>query len=573
MAPQPNSSASANAMNDDPLPSSPYYLHPSDNSSLILVPEPLTGDNFHSWFRSMDMALTIKNKLGFVDGSIREPEVNPRSSLYAHWKRCNTVVITWILNCVFKQIHANVLYKPTAYIIWKELQEKFSQSNGPQIFQLEKDIGSLTQNQNPVSEYYTLLQGLWEELLNYSPNPICNCSPSCSCGAMTKTLEKYEQRCVMQFLMGLNESFAPVRGQILLMDPMPPINKVFSLIRQEERQRSIGSLNASLSSPFAESTALLCKSKGTKTVGSKQLFQKKERPQCTHCGLLGHTIDKCYKLHGFPPGYKTRGKTPAANQTSLTSFGQTAGAVTNEFSNLQLSQVQAQCEQLLALLNNKALSNPIGHASNSYHQASTNTASANTALSNLPSSSMIGIPIYTSSCSSSNFTPNLLHSIFSAHTTSHSTIKHNSWIFDTGATDHIVHSISCLSTITSTIRATVELPNGNMVPVTHIGTVTLSPSLILTNVLCVPSFHFNLILVSKLVQSSLCLIFLSNYCFIQAFTPWRMIGLGKICNGLYFLQLHALDSQLNQLQSAASAESASFHSAHTTVASVSNLTA
>ena len=75
-------------------------------------------------------------------------------------KRCNTVVITWILNCVSKQIHASVLYKPTAYIIWKELQEKFSQSNGSQIFQLEKDISSLTQNQNPMSEYYTLFQGL-----------------------------------------------------------------------------------------------------------------------------------------------------------------------------------------------------------------------------------------------------------------------------------------------------------------------------------------------------------------------------------------------------------------------------
>jgi hypothetical protein len=157
MAPQSNSSASENAVNDDPIPSSPHYLHPSDNSSLILIPEPLTGDNFHSWFRSMDMALTIKNKLGFVDGSIREPEVNPRSFLHAHWKRCKTIVITWILNCVSKQIHASVLYKPTAYIIWKELQEKFSQSNGPQIFQLEKDIGSLIQNQNPVSEYYTFL--------------------------------------------------------------------------------------------------------------------------------------------------------------------------------------------------------------------------------------------------------------------------------------------------------------------------------------------------------------------------------------------------------------------------------
>jgi hypothetical protein len=108
--PQPNLFASTTTVIDDPLPSSPYYLHPSDNSSLILVLEPLTGDNFHFWFRSMNMALTIKNKLGFVDGSIREPEVNSRSSLHAHWNRCNTIVITWILNCVSKQIHASVLY-------------------------------------------------------------------------------------------------------------------------------------------------------------------------------------------------------------------------------------------------------------------------------------------------------------------------------------------------------------------------------------------------------------------------------------------------------------------------------
>ena len=138
MAPQPNSSASANAVNDDPIPSSPYYLHPSDNSSLILVLKPLTGDNFHSWFRSMDMALTIKNKLGFVDGSIRELEVSPRSSLHAHWKRCNTVVITWILNCVSKQIHASVLYKPTAYISGRNCKKIFYRVMVLKFFNLRK---------------------------------------------------------------------------------------------------------------------------------------------------------------------------------------------------------------------------------------------------------------------------------------------------------------------------------------------------------------------------------------------------------------------------------------------------
>ena len=42
---------------------------------------------------------------------------------------------------------------------------------------------------------------------------------------------------------------------------------------------------------------------------------KKERPLYTHCNMLGHTIVKCYKLHGYPPGYKPKG-TSNANQVS-----------------------------------------------------------------------------------------------------------------------------------------------------------------------------------------------------------------------------------------------------------------
>ena len=49
----------------------------------------------------------------------------------------------------------------------------------------------------------------------------------------------------MSFLMGLNESYTQTRGQVLLMDPMPPINKVYGLVSQEEMQRSIGYVETS----------------------------------------------------------------------------------------------------------------------------------------------------------------------------------------------------------------------------------------------------------------------------------------------------------------------------------------
>ena len=43
----------------------------------------------------------------------------------------------------------------------------------------------------------------------------------------------------------------------------------------------------------------------------------KDMPICSHCGRLGHTMEKCFKLHGFPPGFKPKGKTSMVNQVGV----------------------------------------------------------------------------------------------------------------------------------------------------------------------------------------------------------------------------------------------------------------
>ena len=101
----------------------------------------------------------------------------------------------------------------------------------------------------------------------------------------------------------------------------------------------------------------------------------------------------------------------------------------------------------------------------------------------------------------------------------------------------MVHSVSQFTSITSVVQSYVYLPNGEETLVTHIGIAQISPSFILTDVLCVPSFSFNLISISKLTKNlHYCLIFLGNCCFIQDLTQWSKIGLGRECNGLYLLQ-------------------------------------
>lgn len=125
--------------------------------------------------------------------------------------------------------------------------------------------------------------------------------------------------------------------------------------------------------------------------------------------------------------------------------------------------------------------------------------------------------------------------------TSH--ITSTDWILASGATDHIVHSFTLFTSITSIVQISIRLPNGDVAKVTHIGTVQLSSTLILENVLCIPTFSFNLISISQLTQSPTCCIFLSHCCFIQDLKPWRMIGLSKkqeclysskVCNRYHF---------------------------------------
>ncbi|KAL5540363.1 hypothetical protein UlMin_043038 [Ulmus minor] len=174
--------------------SSPYFLHNGDHPGLTLVSNPLNGANYHTWRRAMLMALTAKNKVGFVDGTISRP------------------------------MSTDLIF---------DLSDRFSQGNRPRIFQIKKQLSALNQGSLDVNSYFTKLQVVWDELREFQPVPVCHC------GGLRICTDYQHREYVLQFLMGLNDSYAQIRGQILMMDPVPIINKVFSLVLQEERHRNV----------------------------------------------------------------------------------------------------------------------------------------------------------------------------------------------------------------------------------------------------------------------------------------------------------------------------------------------
>lgn len=80
----------------------------------------------------MLIALAAKNKVGFIDGTHKEPE-SPNFKL---WNRCNDMVLSWLLNSLSKEIADSVIYSKTAKDLWKELDNRFGRSNGAQLLSL-----------------------------------------------------------------------------------------------------------------------------------------------------------------------------------------------------------------------------------------------------------------------------------------------------------------------------------------------------------------------------------------------------------------------------------------------------
>ncbi|KAI3459834.1 hypothetical protein Pfo_016497 [Paulownia fortunei] len=215
----------------------------------MLVPTKLNGAYHQSWIKSMIHALNAKNKIGFINGSILRSETEQPTD-FALWNRCNSMLLSWLTYSMEPDL----------------LKGVFFEKNALAIYQIQKSLASLSQGTMTVSSYYIKIQ-------------------------------REEDR-MMQFLMGLNDTFGTDSSNILVMSPLPNVRQAYSLIVQDETQRKM-------------------------TSGETKNFLHCSK-HCDHCNRDGHTIENCrtLKFHCKFCDMEKRCKFKNATWTSNNSGGQ-----------------------------------------------------------------------------------------------------------------------------------------------------------------------------------------------------------------------------------------------------------
>nr|XP_043629902.1 uncharacterized protein LOC122601203 [Erigeron canadensis] len=372
--------------------------------------------------------------------------------------------------------------------VWDDLKETYDKVDGSVTFNLHHKINTLSQNGSSLSEYYHKLNTFWKQFDAMVKLPVCTCK------AAKEFKTHHDLIRLMQFLIGLDDVYMSVRSTILTRDPLPNVKYAYALLSREESHRNASSVNHVKPANFAFVS---------KFNDSKKKFVRNENLVCANpaCGLKGHTIDKCFKLVGYPDFNK---KKPYQNKSY------TSNNVINERNNWNdKSDMNGQSSKTV-----------ISDTSVSYGFPFTNDQIAR------------------------------LMSLLDENQDSKGKTQANM-----AANQHMCASDKNMINVidVSGLNLTVNHPNGTSAKITKIGDLKVTEHITLFDVLVVPEYNVSLFSVHKANRDSKLFVGFTEYaCYIQDLRTMRSLGTGRVHGGLYLLntgKIYANNMCLNSVTS------------------------
>ncbi|KAL6333340.1 hypothetical protein AAG906_028525 [Vitis piasezkii] len=185
----------------------PCALTSNDNPGKIITQVQLKCENYDEWARVVCTALRAKKKYGFVDGSIKQPDND--SPELEDWWTINSMLVSWVFNTIEPTLRSTISYMENVKELWEEIKQRFSIGNGPYVQQLKSNLVNCKQEGQDIVVYYGRLKSLWDELNNYDS------------------------------ILAYEDGYGTIRSNILSTEHLPNLNRVYAMIIQQERVRTM----------------------------------------------------------------------------------------------------------------------------------------------------------------------------------------------------------------------------------------------------------------------------------------------------------------------------------------------
>ncbi|XP_071739081.1 uncharacterized protein [Rutidosis leptorrhynchoides] len=150
-----------------------------------------------------------------------------------------------------EDVYNGQIFSKTAESVWNELKESYDKIDVSVTFNLYQKINSCSQSGQSLSDYYHKLNAMWRQF-----------DDMVKIDDIVSANKSFQEHCqflkLMQFLIGLDDVYVPIRSQILTYDPVPSVKTVFSIISRDESHRlhsaSSSNVNKMHSSAFNSNT-------------------------------------------------------------------------------------------------------------------------------------------------------------------------------------------------------------------------------------------------------------------------------------------------------------------------------
>ena len=132
------------------LQQKPSNSHPDGNMSAMTIK--LDGKNFNLWSQMLKMKLSMKDKLGYIDGSTLKPLA--AASTYRKWQMEDSSVKDYMIESMDPSLVGNFLPFSTAKEVWDSVRTTFFDGDDlTQFFDLKRRVNRVKQAGGSVEVY------------------------------------------------------------------------------------------------------------------------------------------------------------------------------------------------------------------------------------------------------------------------------------------------------------------------------------------------------------------------------------------------------------------------------------